>query len=59
MTLDMTKEWHLRFLLNDATSSGYPAGDNAFRLYDFSAVPDPATLSLLLLGGVVAFKRRR
>jgi hypothetical protein len=41
--LDNGKPWYIRFLLSDATSSGFPAGDARLNLYDFSAptVPPP------------------
>lgn len=58
-TLPSDQEWYLRFIHSDATSSGYPAGDNLLNLYDFSSVPEPATLSLLGLGGLALLRRRR
>lgn len=38
--LDPSRKWHVRFLALDATSAGFPPGDDAFRLYDFSAYPE-------------------
>jgi hypothetical protein len=59
--LNPAKDWHLGFVLNDATSSGYAAGDNAFRLYDFSAsvAPEPGTLGLLGMGVLTILSRSR
>jgi len=36
-TLDPAKPWYVRFMVSDATSAGFPAGDNRLNLYDFSA----------------------
>lgn len=58
-TLPVDHAWYVRFIGQDMTSAGFTAGDNLLNLYDFSSVPEPATLSLLLLGGLVALKRRR
>ncbi len=41
VTLDLSREWYLRFVQVDATSAGFPGGDNTFKLYDFSAVCGP------------------
>ncbi|MCK4625309.1 MAG: hypothetical protein KAV00_08370, partial [Phycisphaerae bacterium] len=41
-TLPSDQPWYLRFIHTDATSSGYPAGDNLLNLYDFSSVPGSA-----------------
>lgn len=38
VTLDLSKSWHLKFELGDATSSGFTAGDNMLRVRNFSAV---------------------
>jgi hypothetical protein len=37
VTLDSSKEWYLRFIMDDATSAGYAAGDNTLKLYHFAA----------------------
>ncbi len=58
VNLDVNEEWYLRFLLNAATSSGFPAGDNTLKLYDFSAIPEPTTLLLFGLGGLMLKKHR-
>jgi len=56
--LDPGRSWHVRFAVEDATSAGYGAGGPTdFNLY--SVTPEPATLSLLLLGGLVVLKRKR
>ncbi|MBI2440742.1 MAG: VCBS repeat-containing protein [Lentisphaerae bacterium] len=36
VTLDLSKPWHLKFELGDATSSGFTAGDNTLRVRNFS-----------------------
>ena len=56
---DQDQEWYLRFIHLDATSGGFPGGDNLLNLYDIWSVPEPASLSLLLFGGLVALTRRR
>ena len=33
-TLDPVQPWYLRFILSDATSAGFPPGDNRMDLYD-------------------------
>lgn len=38
-TLDSNCPWHVRFFQMDATSAGFPAGDNRLNLYDFSSSP--------------------
>ncbi len=38
-TLDSNCSWHVRFFHMDATSAGFPAGDNLLNLYDFSSGP--------------------
>lgn len=40
-TLDPGHAWHLRFIHSDATSGGYPAGDNSLYLYDFKSIAEP------------------
>lgn len=40
-SLNPSVEWYLRFMLCDATSSGFGAGDSSFNLYDFSATVIP------------------
>jgi len=37
-SLDDSKPWYLRLMLIDATSAGFPGGDNRLNLYDFSSV---------------------
>ena len=59
VSLGESDDWYVRFVLNAATSSGFPAGDNSFKLYDFSAIPEPASLGLLALGGLALIRRRR
>lgn len=56
-TLPADQAWYVRFINQDMTSGGFTAGDNLLNLYNF--VPEPATLSLLLFGGIAALKRRR
>nr|NIP50380.1 hypothetical protein [Phycisphaerae bacterium] len=41
VTLDPSRQWYIRFVQVDATAGGLPAGDNTFKLYDFSAVCEP------------------
>lgn len=36
-SLDSGRTWYVRFMVIDATSSGFPAGDDQLKLYDFSA----------------------
>jgi hypothetical protein len=50
--------WYIRFMVVDGTSAGYPAGDAQLNLYDYECIPEPATVLLLGLGGLV-LKRRR
>ncbi len=57
--LDPSYAWHVRFMVADATSAGHPAGDIELDLYRFEVVPEPATLSLLALGGLALVRRRR
>ena len=56
-SLNPTVEWYLRFMISDATSSGFGAGDSGFNLYDIEVTPEPTTLGLLLLGGLVLMRR--
>lgn len=64
-TLDPSSEWHIRFMLRDGTSAGFPAGDAWFNLYDFQSsetpvIPAPGALVLGAIGvGVVSRLRRR
>jgi len=55
--LDISKSWYFRFLESDATSSGFTAGDNTIALDYFAATPEPASLSLLALGGLALLRR--
>ena len=58
--LDPSNPWYLRFMVIDATSSGFGAGEARLDLYSFSSeVPEPATMSLLAMGGLVLLKRRK
>jgi hypothetical protein len=52
--LNPSVEWYLRFMISDATSAGFGAGDSGFNLYDIEAevIPEPATILLLTLGGL-------
>jgi len=53
VSLDKDKPWYLRYLLNDATSLGFPGGDNSFKLYDFSAegqIAPPGKTHVLSVG---------
>lgn len=58
-SLDTHTPWYLRFITTDATSSGFPEGDDTFSLYDFrahacgSAVPDGSASGLLLISSAV------
>lgn len=38
--LDPGRPWYVRFMIDDATSAGYPPGDSRFDLYSFLEVPD-------------------
>jgi len=57
-SLDLAKDWYFRLMVNDGTSAGFGAGDAWFNVYDFSVVPEPATLLLLTLGGLILRKRK-
>jgi hypothetical protein len=57
-SLDLTKDWYFRLMVNDGTSAGFGAGDAWFNVYDFSVVPEPATILLLTLGGLVLRRKR-
>lgn len=35
--LDMDKPWHVRFMVTDGTSAGFPAGDSRLNLFSFSS----------------------
>jgi len=35
--LNLSKSWHIRFMVIDATSAGFPAGDDRLNLHDFAA----------------------
>jgi len=43
--LNTSYEWYLRLMVIDATSSGFPAGDDRLNLYDFSATVIPAEVA--------------
>jgi hypothetical protein len=47
--LDPSYAWHIRFMVIDATSSGFPAGDDLFNIYDLSAevIPSPPDPDLI------------
>lgn len=64
--LDPAYDWHLRFMVVDGTSSGFPAGDASLILNSFSSesssVPEPASLILwsgLGAMGLIAARRKR
>ncbi|MFA6134301.1 MAG: PEP-CTERM sorting domain-containing protein [Phycisphaerae bacterium] len=57
--LNLADPWYVRFFVNDATSAGFPAGEAHLNLYDMTVVPEPATLSLLALGGLTILRRRK
>ncbi|MGA2032176.1 MAG: PEP-CTERM sorting domain-containing protein [Thermoguttaceae bacterium] len=65
--LDPTKAWYTRFMLYDATSAGFGAGDSSLNLYSVSAYavpePEPSSFVLLGVGGIslaaYAWRRRR
>ena len=56
--LDPAKAWYIRFMVSDATSAGFSAGDNSLNLYDVEVVPEPATLLLFGLGGLMLRRRK-
>jgi len=58
-SLDPAEPWYVRFMLDDATSAGFPAGDSRLNLHAIEATPEPATLALLAIGGLSAIRRRR
>ncbi len=41
--LDSKKPWHIRFMVLDATSAGFPGGDTRFKLYRFTSSVGRAT----------------
>ena len=49
-SLNPNVEWYIRFMVSDATSAGFPAGDSRLNLYDFSAVSESVGT---MLSGVV------
>lgn len=57
--LDPDYPWYVRFMVSDGTSGGFPAGDAWLNLYDFCAVPEPATVLLLGAGGLALLRKRR
>jgi hypothetical protein len=57
-SLDLAKDWYFRLMVNDGTSMGFGAGDAWFDVYDVEVVPEPATLLLFGLGGLVLRKRK-
>jgi hypothetical protein len=38
VVLDLSQEWYVRLVQVDATSAGFPGGDNTFKLYHFTAM---------------------
>lgn len=59
-SLDLTKDWYFRLMVNDGTSSGFGAGDAWFDIYDFEVIPEPATLLVLFIGAILfSVKRKR
>ena len=61
-SLNKNSPWYFRFVLTDATSGGFPAGDSSLNLYSYSAVPEPSALASLLGLGIcglgLAWRRR-
>jgi hypothetical protein len=57
-SLDLTKDWYFRLMINDGTSAGFGAGDAWFDIYDVKVVPEPATLLLFGLGGLILRRRK-
>jgi hypothetical protein len=57
--LDPSSPWYLRFVASGITSLDFPAKDLSIKLYDYCAIPEPATLLLLGLGGVSLLRKRR
>jgi len=57
--LDLNYPWYVRFMVSDATSAYFPAGDTRLNLYSFEAIPEPTTILLLGLGGLAVIRKRR
>jgi hypothetical protein len=51
-TLDPAQPWHLRFVVADATSSGYPAGDDSLYVYDYTSRTYPVPVTIALYAGI-------
>lgn len=61
-SLPDNQAWYVRFILSDATSAGFPAGDNLLTLYEFCSavtteampIPTVSQWGLIVMAGLVA-----
>jgi len=61
--LDAASPWHVRFMVSDGTSAGFPAGEAQLRLYDFDSavvpLPGAVVLGSIGMGFAAGCLRRR
>ena len=59
--LNPADDWYVRWIVREATSAGFGAGEARLNLYSVSAVPEPTTLALATFGfaGLAVLGRHR